>query len=498
MTMTPFPETLIGLAAHGTHSSSVTSVEHVRADRPVEQQILLQAGVTHLRQAAGYIPPSDGHAPKPAPPETDSMRCHPDAVRYLRLIMNGYFPGLLPEWLRLMQVYNRHLPPEDLPLLFSLREDDYLRIQPGERGTWLAQQRGHLHNAPDHLHRDLWWESGSLALRRRYVRHLRQTNPEQARTLIRNLWERRTSHSLQMRLQVLQAMITGLSPADEPLLRHLLTLETHATVLQTIIRLLCMLPDSTFYHRLTDALLPLLRVSASGTYLEFTRQEGTPEMIRFQVPGNPRAHVQFLPLWHAMALVQPDTWATHLGLSIDTLLTLMANSPASDKLLIAWSMACSLTGNVTSGDQIARRAGKQMMHSALRELVASLPAETQRDLAWYWLHEDSGPLDNSPARIIIETMQTPLDDALARLFIDRLALTFRQTVRPMLERTLRDMVTRVRLKIPPDLHDDLLSALYQNQRQDLSETEKALIDDIQQFYHFREGMYRALQQDAPD
>ena len=139
--------------------------------------------------------------------------------------------AFLPETFRLVNAIGRRLPNALLTSALEIKGGPARAALPpilGERGRWLATLNARWQWAAEPLAEretgdpdaaDRLWQEGTAAQRRDVLERLRATAPDSARRWLADAWKDEKPDS---RLDLLCAMQTGLSAADEPFLEHVL------------------------------------------------------------------------------------------------------------------------------------------------------------------------------------------------------------------------------------------------------------------------------------
>jgi hypothetical protein len=134
----------------------------------------------------------------------------------LRLV-NGEFPELIGEWLTLGLATGAVVPPRSLPawLRFATRNSEHrdaVRGLSGERGIWLARLRSEfswlLEEAPVD---EAAWDEGQPAERLAWLRLMRRSDPDRARTAVEAQW---AGEDPAMRERILRVIAAAPTPAD--------------------------------------------------------------------------------------------------------------------------------------------------------------------------------------------------------------------------------------------------------------------------------------------
>ncbi|MEU0236558.1 DUF5691 domain-containing protein [Nocardiopsis sp. NPDC006198] len=247
---------LVSAALVGTSRRAVPDTPDLPSTPAAEgaETLLDRAALAAVRRAAGYTPAEATPVAPDAPDERPEVG--QAATRRLEGILAGRLP-LLPEWLELAAAGGRRAAHSSVPALLDQGARDS-RLRPalaaavGGRGHWLARfNPGWEYMLGESLPGDRFdrheWEQGSPARRRRALAALRTTDPDAARELLRGVWSDLAKAELRRRL--LEALATGLGPADEEFLEHALD-DRGANVRGLALSLLTRLPDSAHAHRL--------------------------------------------------------------------------------------------------------------------------------------------------------------------------------------------------------------------------------------------------------
>jgi len=127
-------------------------------------------------------------------------------------------PYLLEEWLRVAFAHGKRVPESHAPDLLTLSEQTQPALGAlvvGVRGRWLATQLGKWTYAAFQLDDDSAWRTGAFVTRKTFLGAVRLLEPERARQLLAETWEREPA---QQRADLLDALIHNLSEADLPFL----------------------------------------------------------------------------------------------------------------------------------------------------------------------------------------------------------------------------------------------------------------------------------------
>ena len=191
-------------------------------DKPAN--VLLEGATFYAQmRKAGFQPQSwKGEIPLPAQKDASQI-CSKKSSDHLAMILNGMYTPALDEFIQQLIFNKKTLPPELLPtLLEKCRSDkmlwEKLRFAIGERGHWLIEQNEDWHFLAGKINH-VQWDEGRKEERIQLLKHLRNTQPDEAVELIESTWE---EDDWQHRVAFLQVLEKNLSLADEPFLEKCL------------------------------------------------------------------------------------------------------------------------------------------------------------------------------------------------------------------------------------------------------------------------------------
>ncbi len=250
------------------------------------------------------------------------------AGRRLAAMLSGEHPDLLAEWLAAAAGRGRRVPASLLPILLhrvrrgSSADPELCRLVAeagGPRARWLAGLNPEWKLVLSYVPAgEDAWRLGDAARRRGYLSALRASDPGAARDLVAASWE---TAGTSARVMFLNAIATGLSLADEPLLDAALD-DRHAWVRKAAADLLAALPGSALSGRMAERARHRLRrprgmggdgllVSPPGTCDAAMRRDGiTPSGTN----GPPLAG-QAMLLLDLLARTPLRTWTDRFGLT---------------------------------------------------------------------------------------------------------------------------------------------------------------------------------------
>ncbi|MEV4757362.1 DUF5691 domain-containing protein [Micromonospora sp. NPDC049559] len=249
----PFAAATIGVGGRGLHLPA--------GDGAAALLTAVAVAVTYHR--AGVLPVTGREPVGPAPEESAPPVPEPAARRLRLLLRDGGVPGgaetaqlLLGEWLRLVADRGHRVPAEALPALLEAgRRRTALRpalaSAAGRRGGWLAG----LH--PDWRYllgeetadpRPDDWTTGTPGARLAHLLAVRRADPAAGRELLAASYD---DEAPAERARFVEALGTGLSLADEPLLERALD-DRRKEVRLAAARQLAALPGSALGARMAE------------------------------------------------------------------------------------------------------------------------------------------------------------------------------------------------------------------------------------------------------
>lgn len=390
------------------------------ADR--EGTLLHAAALTSLYERAGRLPSKHEQAlPEAAPVET-VPRCTARVAARLRLLLQGEYADLLPEFLTVLAQTGRRLPEELLPALleFAKNKEALTELLPpviGARGLWLAQQNAewaYVLGASGDLN---LWETGTLAQRKALLQRVRRADPAQARALLLQTWEQDSAKEVAEFFPILK---DGLSAEDEPLLEKALD-RPWTSARQAAANLLASLPNSAFVARMWERAQHCVTFKRSWLRklsIEVTvPAERSDAMQRDGISKNTTTQAISEPAWwlqQILSAVPPERWQTVAKASVEELLQATHKHEYQMLLLHGWQEAAMRTGNAVWLEYFFRLAYKNSLPSSLFE---KLPYAGQERLALELLRENKTWQDTGIIRCAINGMRPQWSEAFSRAFI---------------------------------------------------------------------------------
>ncbi len=328
------------------------------------QQLLRASAVATTLERCGWQPAPASQQPLPAAaPERRPAVQNPQ----LRALLQQQFADgpaeLLPLIYQRLGAAGLRLPEALLPPAleqgrYHTAQRPWLAQVLGERGRWLGginPQWGYAAGVTEDADAEQTWQEGSAQQRLTLLQQERQQHPGQARDrLAASLKEL----SAKERLPMVQALATGLSAEDEPLLEQLLT-DRSKEVRAAALNLLSCLPASAHSQRMQTWLQAMLQPVAPPpgmlqkikTALGQTAprhwqieppQEADPAWEAAGLQIQPPAHLRAPRAWwlqQIVALTPLQFWQDQLGLNIEQLWAWSADSDWKSALRQGWFSA---------------------------------------------------------------------------------------------------------------------------------------------------------------
>ena len=351
-------ETLVATALVGTaqrpnaDTATGTPLDAVTAAAPsgeAERALLLQAGAWAVYTQAGYVAERDYPPVDPAPIET-LPACSPSAALLLDNLLKGMQSQLLPEALDRLRLGGLRLPHELLPAALGVRDEGRrAALLPvlGERGRWLSRFNpawswvekllpvagGALPTNAENI-----WQEGTAAQRAALLRSLRASDPVQARDWLDAVWKQEKAD---VRFQLLDSFVVGLSAADEPFLEQTLD-DRSANVRLLAAKLLARIPSSALAARMRERADDQLTLVKGK--IDAAPQTLDKEWLRDGIVEKAPAGFGQGGWWLAqiLSLVLPSHWEERFGMAPEQLLTAAAKSNWEGQIVIGWSQAADL------------------------------------------------------------------------------------------------------------------------------------------------------------
>lgn len=354
-----------------------------------EARVLACAAVLATYRRAGWSPSSHRIEITAPAPDEDLPECSPTAAQVLELLLagdvrvDGGNHPLISQWLVACANAGRRVPARLLVAVLRLGTTkpttrQHVRAVIGTRGEWLAAQNPQW----------TWARRQSLEPRTAAERFATMTSGERltlltaarsiepalGRTLVESIWDGEQAAS---RAGMVDALATGLSQEDEPLLETTLD-DRAASVRAAAARLLDQLPRSRRAARMADRVRSLVRVDDHGRGITVELpDEPDPAARRDGITDERERGYGLRASWLIKMLrATPLTvWESELGLRPTEAVLLGADHA---ELIYGWGLAAHRQGNREWASAIAARVPEPWLlpvlgPAAAADVVAGYP-----------------------------------------------------------------------------------------------------------------------------
>jgi hypothetical protein len=324
-----------------------------------ERDLLLRAGMHAVYKAAGRKAETGVEGPQPAPQET-LPACSAKAAEVVRRLLAGRREEILREALERLRLGGLRLTPALLPAALDVQQPE---LRPavaavlGERGRWLAGQNvawGWTIGGSEQDDETVW-EEGAIEDRLAALRRVRRRDRSRGLAWVEKVWK---SEKADTRVELVAALDTGLSSADESFLERVLD-DRSVRVREAAAALLARLPGSAYVERATArADLVLAGYEPHGTGLLYRRRTGRlvvepPEDVdggwRRDLPAVDKAPLgtgeKAWRISRSLAVVSLDHWEHRFGVSPEDLIAAAEGNDWELAVLAGWCRAGALHGD---------------------------------------------------------------------------------------------------------------------------------------------------------
>ena len=406
-----------------------------------EGTLLAAAAVVALHRQCGSAAVSGEKSGFRNCEQDETPRCSPNSASYLKRMLQGQFPHLLPEFFSALAESNRRLPEETLPdVLDAGRKDGKLRgfVEQviGRRGAWLAslnEEWDYVAGKADVKE----WETVSRPSRVAILRELRKINPADAIGLLASTWKQDGSED---RIAFMEELQIGLHSCDEEFLEAALD-DRRKEVRKKAAELLVQLPDSQYVHRMINRVRPLVTTSnASGSKLirALTRQAKIQvtlpdacdeSMRRDSVEATPPHGMGEKAWWlgQMVACVPINFWNEHLGLPPAQCVQDAEKTDYTDVLLPAWATATRRERHVAWAHAILEYALGAKKDFRLLNAVEVLPVPDRDSIVIKLLSSDRQLMGYAqPGFNLLQCCPGPWTEQLGRALLEFLQFQVKQ------------------------------------------------------------------------
>ncbi|MCI0708553.1 MAG: DUF5691 domain-containing protein, partial [Chloroflexi bacterium] len=333
---------LIAIAAVGTEqtnralpesSPAVQALINKLGESFPERKLLAIVAANQLRKQAGWLPISLEKQPSEQAEPDAAQICSTNAIRHLRLMLEGHYEEMLPEWLRQVEEQAQRVPPEIIPALLEYgRKVRTLRTLilsvVGERGKWLArviESRDWQWFEPHDIEKR--WKRGSFDTRVELIELLREARPDEARAMVADVWD---EEKPQMKVSLLKALRSHMSAADDALFEKALDDESDL-VREKAAEIGASNLESSLHQRLRTLADPLLawegerlQVNLPDRYDQAMKRDGIKEQNRLRFEKD-----EHYWLHQILEHIPPQYWCEKWGISAEELLENTLKEPVN-------------------------------------------------------------------------------------------------------------------------------------------------------------------------
>jgi hypothetical protein len=427
-------------AAAPATGTAVDALTEAQAAEGPERALLLRAGAWTIYKAAGYIA-ADAESDTDEPPAPETLLvCPPAAAALLDHLLCGPHGELLPEALERVARAGCRLPSALLPAALSRGDtDERAKLLPvlGERGRWLARFNPRwswvtqtLADTSGALPADAEtiWQEGTAGQRVEILRRLRAMDPAQARAWLEPVWKR---EKVEVRADLLNALETGLSAEDEPLLEQALD-DRVDRVRSAAARLLERLPTSTLAGRMRT------RAEATLVYTSGKLDAKPPTAVdkdwaRDGLPEKAPSGAGERTWWLIQSLmrVPPSHWERHFVATPEALIAATEGSKWRIQIVEAWTDAAERFGaserawavplwrfwQAATDKEIKQARGSR---DSLREQVTPLLSTEEREAWALTLIADPAAKNEPDLDDVLDMLPMPWTKAVGTAYIQGL------------------------------------------------------------------------------
>ncbi len=430
---------LVKVALIGTDRSNLTEATKLELtelgiDVSKEQTkvILEGAALISLMHKTAAFPKSWNKAlPKKSPTEQGTV-CSKKSRNHLKLILEGNYGALLPEFVFHLVKNNKLIPLDYIPSLLdqSLNNNKLwteLEGAIGERGHWLIHQNPNwaaLKFRPDSSN----WETGTRSQRVSILVHLRKENSKEAIPLIQSTWEQ---DDLTSKAQFVKTLEVKPSIDDEAFLEECLN-NSRKEIRKPAAKILASILDSQLCDRMFKQVISLFEFQKMTPDKKeklsiLLPEELTDDMIRDGIDPSSRWYnggVKASRLGQMIAIVSPHLWEQYFNKNTKETLQLFAQSEWSELILQAITEACIIHKDMSWAEEILlywldHFQKKRWQHFSPLQIFEILDSAVFNRIALISITKKNSLLDEeSPLSLLLRSVELPWQDDLSSAFIN--------------------------------------------------------------------------------
>lgn len=406
-----------------------------------EAALLASAAIVSVHRQCGTIPHTSEKSGFSKCEADPVPCCSPNAASYLKRMLQGQFPHLLPEFFSALVEGGQRLPEDVLPdaLDAGRKETKFRNLIAGvigRRGDWLAS----LNEEWDYIGtkadvKD--WETSSRPSRVSILKELRKNNPSDAIGVLASTWKQDGPED---RIAFIEQLQIGLHPRDEEFLESTLD-DRRKEVRKKAAELLVQLPESKLVCRMIDRVRSLVAPgSASGSKLiraltrkskiEVTLPEACDEKMRRDgVETTPPQGVGEKAWWlgQIVASIPTAFWNDYLGLPPAQCVQDAEKTDYAEILIPAWAAAAKRGRQVEWAHAILEHALSTKRNFQLLSVIEVLPASHRDPVVTKLLGSDRNLIGYAqPGFNLLQCCPGPWSERLGRALLDFLHFQVKQ------------------------------------------------------------------------
>ncbi len=424
---------LAKIALLGTENSSFSSgtlqkLQEQGFDVKKEAPLLLaeaSAMFAQMRKAGFPLKDFEGKLPEAAE-FVEETNCSYKSTRHLKLILDGKYALVFPEFLYHLLENGKRLPTELMPALMQRPDIDewweLIEMAISQGGRWLIGQHPDWKmrlNEPENRN----WETESKIHRIAFLKFLRKNNPAQAIELLRSTWD---TENYRNKTIFLQELKVGLSAEDEGFLENALH-DRRKEVRQVAAELLSQLPLSEYAERMFQRALDCLFYEKGKWHITIPDE---PDKVA-STDGILIIHPEWKGekagyLGQIFSGIPPSRWELHFELEPEPLLKLFAKNEWSNTLHKAIAIAAVFHHDEKWIGQMFtywfENENSPLWNDPVGIQVLELaPPEIVNQLSIAYLKERKGlPEEDDPVFQVLQQNDAPWQNELTLLIINRL------------------------------------------------------------------------------
>ncbi len=381
---------------------------------------------TQMKKAGFTIAEFEGEYPEPIA-LTEETECSLKSVNHLRLILEGKYAAVFPEFLHHLLENGKRLPAEFVPSLMQLPDInewwDLIELGLSRGGKWLVMQHPTWKlrlASPTNID----WETSSKADRLVYLNQLRRENPQQAIALLESTW---LKEDFRDRAAFVKVLKNELSESDEPFLEKALQ-DSRKEVRMEAAALLAHLPLSNYSDRMFDRALDCLFYEKRKWQVHIPEEPDEAALADCILNIHPDwSGAKASYLGQIFSKIPPSRWEMHFEAEPEEVLNLLSKNDWSETLLKAIAKAAILHEDekwigelgtywfededafiwedIVGGELLQFAPSHFVNRLAIKTLSSTKALPTEDALFYYLLDNNNALWDNELTLLLINRIQ---------------------------------------------------------------------------------------------